>query len=152
LKQTGNDEFVMASLSRPTPGGPNEAQTDSDTDGLPDAWELAHGLNPDSAGDAASDPDRDGLSNLQEYLCDTHPRQASSRLELLAFRDRGMLELRFRVRPNRTYAIQSRDALQEGSWTNIHEIAPRQDEGDGIIRELIVKNEPEIFFRLVVRP
>lgn len=39
---------------------------DTDGDGMPDAWESAHGLNP-SVTDAAGDLDGDGRSNLQEY-------------------------------------------------------------------------------------
>ena len=45
---------------------------DSDHDGLPDWWELAKGLNPNSApgdfSDSNGDPDGDGYSNLEDYL------------------------------------------------------------------------------------
>ena len=45
---------------------------DSDQDGMPDWWEKAMGLNPESpAGDFSesnADPDRNGYSNLEEYL------------------------------------------------------------------------------------
>ena len=45
---------------------------DSDHDGLPDWWELAKGLNPNSApgdfSDSNADPDGDGYSNLEDYL------------------------------------------------------------------------------------
>jgi hypothetical protein len=44
------------------------APTDSDHDGMPDAWEAAHGLNPNSATDRNGDYDNDGFSNLEEYL------------------------------------------------------------------------------------
>jgi len=37
---------------------------DSDGDGLPDAWEIANGLNPNDPVDALKDPDSDGLTNL----------------------------------------------------------------------------------------
>jgi len=40
--------------------------TDSDGDGIPDAYEIANGLNP-SVNDAASDLDGDGLTNLEEF-------------------------------------------------------------------------------------
>lgn len=48
---------------------------DSDCDGMPDAWEIAHGLNPHWAGDALLDLDGDGLTNLQEFLLGTDPRK-----------------------------------------------------------------------------
>ena len=52
---------------------------DSDGDGLPDSYEVAFGLNPNSsAGNdgAGGDPDGDGLTNLQEFQAQpsTHPR------------------------------------------------------------------------------
>ncbi|WP_242344289.1 PKD domain-containing protein [Anaeromyxobacter terrae] len=51
---------------------------DSDCDGLPDDWELAHGLSPFWAGDALADPDGDGLDNLHELAYGTDPRNADS--------------------------------------------------------------------------
>jgi hypothetical protein len=47
--------------------------TDADGDGMPNAWEIAHGLNPLDASDASGDPDGDGISNLQEYINGTDP-------------------------------------------------------------------------------
>lgn len=40
---------------------------DSDGDGIPDEWELLHGLDPLNPSDASSDRDGDGISNLEEY-------------------------------------------------------------------------------------
>lgn len=51
---------------------------DSDGDGLPDEWEVAHSLDPNDPGDAFEDPDRDGLTILQEYQAGTDPFQADS--------------------------------------------------------------------------
>lgn len=48
---------------------------DTDGDGMPDAWERAYGLNPDSVADAALDPDGDSLSNLAEYHAGTNPNK-----------------------------------------------------------------------------
>ncbi len=43
------------------------APTDSDQDGMPDAWETTRGLNPNSADDDGDD-DGDGYTNIEEYL------------------------------------------------------------------------------------
>jgi pectate lyase len=44
------------------------APKDSDGDGMPDAWERAHGLNPHDARDGNGDRNRDGWTNLEEWL------------------------------------------------------------------------------------
>jgi len=54
-------------------GGWPELQTaamprDSDGDGMPDAWEQEHGLNPDDAADGPADRDADGYTNVEDYL------------------------------------------------------------------------------------
>ena len=72
IYQANNLQFLSNCIQylRATPG-------DSDSDGLPDAWEVQFGLNPNSAaGDngASGDPDHDGRTNLEEYQSDTHPR------------------------------------------------------------------------------
>lgn len=40
---------------------------DTDSDGLPDKWEVNMAFNPTNSYDALKDPDYDGLTNLQEY-------------------------------------------------------------------------------------
>ena len=53
------------------------ANNDTDSDGLPNGWELQFGLDPAAAaGDqgATGDPDGDGLTNAQELAAGTHPR------------------------------------------------------------------------------
>ena len=56
--------------------------TDTDGDGLTDAYELANGLNPDDGTDAALDNDADGgpdgLSNLREFMAGTDPQDSDS--------------------------------------------------------------------------
>jgi len=46
---------------------------DSDGDGIPDDYEIAHGMNPNDPTDAQLDFDHDGLTNLQEFLLGTDP-------------------------------------------------------------------------------
>lgn len=48
---------------------------DSDADGMPDVYEIAHGLNP-WIDDRDGDLDGDGISNIQEFLAGTSPSRA----------------------------------------------------------------------------
>jgi hypothetical protein len=41
---------------------------DTDGDGMPDTWETAHGLNPNSASDGTGDYTGDGYTNVEKYL------------------------------------------------------------------------------------
>ena len=54
---------------------PNNAlySVDSDSDGIPDAWETKYGLDPNDPSDATSDRDNDGVSALDEFLAGTIP-------------------------------------------------------------------------------
>jgi hypothetical protein len=47
---------------------------DDDADGMPDAWERAHGLDPSDGDDHRADADGDGYTNLEEWLNETDPR------------------------------------------------------------------------------
>jgi hypothetical protein len=51
---------------------------DTDCDGMPDAWEVAHGLSPTDPRDALRDDDLDGLVNSEEYALGTNPSKADS--------------------------------------------------------------------------
>lgn len=53
---------------------PDERDPDDDNDGMPDWWEIRYGLDPHSASDRNMDMDHDGLTNYQEYLNGTDPR------------------------------------------------------------------------------
>lgn len=41
---------------------------DSDGDGMPDAWEIANGLNPNDPSDANGDCTGDGYTNIEKYI------------------------------------------------------------------------------------
>jgi len=42
--------------------------TDTDGDGMPDAWELQYGLNPNNASDSSGDFDQTGYTNIEKYI------------------------------------------------------------------------------------
>ncbi len=52
-----------------------EPYADADKDGLPDAFESKHDLNPRDAADASADSDGDGYSNVEEFINGTSPRE-----------------------------------------------------------------------------
>ncbi len=41
---------------------------DSDSDGMPDAWETKNGLNPRDPSDASLDKNKDGYTSIEDYL------------------------------------------------------------------------------------
>jgi parallel beta-helix repeat protein len=65
---------VSATPRPPTRKTSPTKKLDSDNDGLPDAWELLYGLNITDPSDANLDYDNDNLTNLQEYLYNTDPK------------------------------------------------------------------------------
>ena len=100
-------------------GSPGEEDSpppaDDDQDGLPDDWELAHGLNP-VANDASLDFDGDGANNAHEFLAGTNPGDAASRLELgLELGQAGELLVEFTMQPGRQYFLETATAI-DGEW------------------------------------
>ncbi|NQZ82503.1 MAG: hypothetical protein HRT52_15950 [Colwellia sp.] len=57
--------------------GTDPDQGDTDSDGMPDGWEVEYDLEP-LTDDAMNDPDGDGLNNLQEYQISTDPNDSDT--------------------------------------------------------------------------
>lgn len=49
--------------------------TDSDGDGIPDAWEIKYGLNPNDPTDAVKDMSGDGYTNIEKYINGIDPKK-----------------------------------------------------------------------------
>ncbi|MCL5096827.1 MAG: lamin tail domain-containing protein [Candidatus Omnitrophica bacterium] len=145
----GND-FANWTAASPTPGAPSsQSATDSDGDGMPDAYELANGLNPANPNDAALDADGDGESNLDEYLAGTNPTDPGSVLELDSVEfSQGQIVIYFHAVAGRTYTILSSSDLTNG-WAKVTDVPAQPANTAVMITEMLPSLETPRFFRLV---
>ncbi len=119
----GNDPANWI-LAAPSPGVDTQPPVfDRDFDGIPNDWEMAHGLNPDDPADAAGDGDRDGLTNLAEYLAGTDPTDATSVLRLTVGREASVGPVvRFQARAGVRYSLLRRDHPLWGTWERVLDV------------------------------
>lgn len=61
--------------------GTHPNNPDTDSDGMVDGWEIAHGLDPLDPTDAGADPDADGFSNLIEFQAGLNPQDPTNGVE-----------------------------------------------------------------------
>lgn len=90
------------------------ALPDTDGDGLPNVWELEHGLepnNPNGVHGAQGDFDQDGISNILEFLAKKNPLTSSTPI-LKATGDNTNTLLTFDAHPDRRYRLWRSRNLQ----------------------------------------
>lgn len=102
------------------------ALADQDEDGMPDAWETAHGFNAYDAADRDLDPDHDGRSNWEEFISGTDPTDRTSVFRVgLALDPQGAAVLQFTARPGIGYSVLRRDLLASGAWMTWTNLEPQ---------------------------
>ncbi|MBL9129440.1 MAG: metallophosphoesterase family protein [Verrucomicrobiales bacterium] len=94
--------------------GTDANHPDTDRDGLPDGWEVEHGLDPKSAtgvDGAEGDADGDGYGNREEFDSGMSPRLAADPLRVRAMRQGTTLRLDWRAVVGRRYEIETASRL-----------------------------------------
>lgn len=138
---------VYAQLSRTATWTVGSGVVDSDGDGMPDDWEMAHGLNK-NLNDADLDPDGDRMTNLQEYLAGTDPQDPASRLWLQSVSVPGNLAFRFTAISNKSYTVQFRTSLNAtSSWQPLQNYTALTTNRSIAITNLPIG--PQRFYRIV---
>ena len=120
------DNYTRITFARVEEAWLMNPEQDADADGMPDAWELLHGLSPASSGSEA-DSDGDGTSDPQEYAAGTDPLEPSSLLRIARFATQGGNILEWNSIPGRSYAIEESPDVFE--WTPIPDFALRTATG-----------------------
>jgi hypothetical protein len=127
----GNYRVIVKNQALPSPGVASAfaaltVLADSDNDGIPDAWESSHGMNPASGADRDIDSDGDGMTNWEEYVAGTDPTDASSYLRVEAFSlgvsSVQQIRIEFNAVSNKTYSILSNDRLTGGQWILVGDV------------------------------
>jgi hypothetical protein len=93
---------------------------DSDQDGLPNAWENEHALDPSDAGTAATDDDGDGMNALHEYRAGTNPRDNSDYFHVSSIQVSGDdIVVTFKSVDGKAYRVEISNDLSALSWSTL---------------------------------
>ena len=121
---------------------------DSDSDGLSDAYESLHGLNPEDPADAILDLDNDGHSNIDEFLAQTSPSDPLSRLTITAIlTGASEVGLRWTSVPGINYQLETTADLSSPGWHILATVTADAEE-----TEMITGRDERRFYRVRAIP
>ena len=123
---------------------------DTDHDGMPDDWEMLYGFDKNNQADASLDFDGDGLTNLEEYLAGTNPKQANSVLKITAALDGSGVVLTFTAIAGRTYTVQYCDGLRRAAlWPKLADVPAQTATQVIVLHDNSVSEGLQRFYRII---
>jgi hypothetical protein len=126
---------------------------DTDGDGMPDWWEIAHGLNPNDPSDANRDDDGTGFTNLQEYLAGTDPANPASCLHVTSSVITGNdVQVSFTSVLDKNYLLESTTSLQSPNWSTVTQNVAGTGSIISITDAAAATNFPARFYRVRLVP
>ena len=149
--RTSNGGSTIAPLTFKSPGASNELNpnADTDTDGIPDWWEIANGMNPNNQTDGALDSDADTGSNLFEYLSGTDPNDPTSILGFgsITSAPEGFT-IQFTARAGIRYTVEFSDDLDNANWAAVATIAPSDSDRTETVIDTSIGIRTERYYRI----
>lgn len=156
LSQAGNFTVAVTNFGGSSATSPTATMTvlaDIDHDHLPDVWEVAHGLDPNSPTETLLDPDGDGANNREEWLAGTDPQDANSVLKIsVNSLPSNTIRLRFTTVIGKHYRIESTQTLLDNaSWIALSAGDSIRGTGEVLERELNINSaDSPLYYRCVV--
>jgi hypothetical protein len=136
--------------------GGNYSSVDHVGDGIPDGWRRQYfggdGTTTNENSCATSNPDADSFNNFQEYLADTNPTNASSRLAITALRvGDGNVSLTWIGGSSATQFVETATNLADASWLAVFTNLPPAPATNLIQLPLSSTRDAQIFYRISAR-
>ncbi len=86
---------------------------------IPQDWLTEHGLDASDPQVAWANPDRDRFNTFEEWLADTDPTNADSRLQIVSITKHSPAMISFPSSANRTYTLLRTTTLHPPHWTPV---------------------------------